>query len=153
MFDVWVAKLSLLIVILLMAAITALAVYAFRRMTWWPSLFLQVPVRPWTVLSALFVILFGITLLTILCLPAGVDVCVTLLSWLTIAPGLADMLARQIAWSRDTVSDRAGAARIRKSILERRGETVTFDESRPWPSYIVDIARLNRRRKYNPPGL
>lgn len=153
MSDLWAAKLSLLLLILFDAAIIGIAVYAFRRMTWWPSLFLQVPVRPWTVLGALFAVLFGIALLAILCLQAGVDSCVTLLSWLTFAPGLADMLARQVAWRRDQQDDRTGAIRIRKAILERRGETVSLDADKPWPSYIVDVARLERRRNYNPPGL
>jgi hypothetical protein len=152
MSDEWGYKLGVLLALLLAAAFTGVFIALFRRLAWWPTLLLQLPYRPGLVFFRMLVLLMGSAVTALLLLPSGVDVGVMILLWLTVVPGLTELWARTAAWKRDEEKDRSDAATIRRSIRARRNDDWKFDDSKPWPDYIVDKARLDRRKRYRPPG-
>lgn len=152
MSDAWALKVAAIIGILSAAAITATLVALFRWFTWWPTLLLQTPYRPGLVFPRMLLVMLFTAAIPILVLPAGLGVGIMVLLWLTIVPGVAERWTRAAAWKRDTGRDRSDAAAIRRSIMARRGDDRVFSGAKPWPEYIVDIARLHRQRRYRPPG-
>jgi hypothetical protein len=152
MSEIWGYKFGVLIGLLIIGAATGTLVALFRYLVWWPTLLLQSPYRPGIVFSRLFVVLILAAAVPLLLLPRGLDVGTMILLWMTVVPGLTEQWARRAAWKRNSSEDRADAAAIRQSILARRGEERTISADKPWPEYIVDAARLQRRRRYRPPG-
>lgn len=152
MSDAWALKLAAIAGVLIAAVVTGALVALFRWFTWWPTLLLQTLYRPGLIFTRILLVMFFTAAVPIVVLPAGLGVGVMVLLWLTAVPGLTERWVRAAAWKRDKPKDRSEAAAIRLSILARRGDDRTFDAAKPWPEYIVDIARLQRRRRYRPPG-
>lgn len=152
MSEAWAYKLAVLASILIVALATGAVVALFRWLVWWPALLLRTPFRPGLVFIRLIIVLVAAAAVSLLLLPRGLDVGAMVLLWLTVVPGITERWASRAAWKRDSPQDRVDAAAIRQSKLARRGEERTVSADRPWPEYIVDVARLQRRRRYRPPG-
>lgn len=152
MSEAWAYKLAVLASILIVALATGAVVALFRWLVWWPALVLQTPFRPGLVITRLVFVTIAAATVPLLLLPRGLDVGTMVLLWLTVVPGITEQWVRRAAWKRNSPQDRADAAAIRRSKLARRGEEHNVSADRPWPGYIVDVARLQRRRRYRPPG-
>lgn len=152
MFDAWALKLGVIAGLMIAAAGVGVLVALFRYLVWWPTLLLQAPYRPGLVIVRLFAMILLAAVGPLLFLPPGLDVGAMVLLWLTVVPGLAERWVRAAAWKRDSNHDRSEAAVIRRSIMARRGNDRTLADTKPWPEYIIDKARLERRRRYRPPG-